>query len=274
MDILREQSIQTATETLVRDGFVRVHFRVDELIAPVIAGWLNFLDLPDSVKMRWCVGEPADPDDGLVVRSGEERHDAPGTYDRKSVFQFKGMRRLGALLRQHEVEYSDDIAAWLALTDTLHAHCVGRIKDFGGELDRQMPGFDFAGGIQRATEQDMHCLRLLCYDEPQKIGDEVAKDHIDRNFITLHLDESHKGLDVRCAAKTCVAYAKSPQEILVFTGAKADHMTSGKLRPVGHGVFAKEDFVGKKRWAIIFFGHTDAVLPKDYFEKNKVAPCN
>ncbi len=275
MTTLLQDSLQEATGTLIDEGHVRINFPVDELIAPVVDGWLEFLALPPEVKNRWNVGDPADPDDGLVIRRGEDRHaNAGDKYDNKSVFQYKGIRRLGSLLEHHGVHYDQKLYTWLMNLQSLHSHCLRCIRNFGNELDTLMPGFDFAGGIERATLQDIHCLGLLHYSEPQKIGDVVAKHHVDRNFITVHLDESHKGLLVRNSGKACFTYAKKPQEVLAFTGAKAEIMTGGKLRFVPHEVRATEQFVGKNRWAVIFFGHTDTIIPEDYFKRLGIQSCH
>lgn len=107
----------------------------------------------------------------------------------------------------------------------------------------------------------LHKLRFLLYDPAT--DKPVARPHYDRAFLTLHLADNFPGLFVeRREGDTPEVIPTSNGNVLAFLGYKAAVATGKRLQPLWHGGSVLPP--GTKRWAVVYFVHTDHVLPTDW----------
>ncbi len=266
---------QPIAEALLERGHGLTPFAPPHGLAErIFKGWGNFITLSPEERFRWQVGSPAngDFDDGYVLRKPDKRTPACGPctncvqtpgYDDKQFFHYKP--HLTALLDLAGVDYHDHLE-WFNDLDEMHRYCRTAFHKVLVDLDKLMPGFNFAKRFNSIVAQNRHVLRLLCYSMPMKEGQELAKDHTDRNFGTFHVAETHQGLvlslpDADRTKKGLVRhdYVPEPGKVLMFTGNKAFDLSSAVLRKVVHGVFVPNGFVPQAevepRMSMVFFGH-------------------
>jgi hypothetical protein len=261
-----ESDLSSVAASVVESGVGLINFPVESLVQPVVAGWLKFLRKSQDEKDLWTftdLNNPDDPgakfdgaDDGYVPRKPEEKRADGVDYDIKEFFHFKkGLRRFLA-------EAGTDTSAeteWLCHMETLHAECVRQYLDVTAALEPYYPECNFLERARKAVEEGTPALRLICYKQAVDVGENIGKMHNDRDWLTLHLQDSNPGL-VYTVGGQQVEYVKQPGKVLVFPGKKARKMTNNLLPSLPHGVIAHLDTIGKRRWTIVFFGHNDVRL--------------
>lgn len=229
------------------------------LIEKVMRGWNEFLKLPLEVRMRWRLGDPKDYDDGYVSRcQGCEGCTLPydgKMYDNKHFFHYRP--HLFALLDHQRVDYSGQLS-WLEDMHSLYEFCRDAFLKALCELDLDYPEFGFAERFSSHRARVRRVIRLLSYNEPMRPGQELGKAHVDRNFGTIQVYESHPAL-VLNLPEGKLNYAPRENQALMFTGAKAHALTNGRLRGINHAIVVPDDFVPQStvvpRQSIVFFGH-------------------
>lgn len=235
-----------------------------DLIDRVMQGWNTFLALPWEERMKWRCGNPADWDDGYVPRTPEKH--CPGcdgcaspyggtAHDNKHFFHYRPY--LPALLEHVHVDYFGHVE-WLLAMQTMYKFCQHAFCGALLELDSYDSGFCFAERFLSLTATNRHVLRLLSYNEPMLPGQVLGKAHVDRNFGTIQVYESHPAL-VLNLPQGRLNYVPKQNQALMFTGAKAATLTDRRLPAINHAVIVPNDFVPQAevvpRQSIVFFGH-------------------
>lgn len=250
--------VQIAVGQLPSNGHCIMPFDVDGKVKPVIDGWLRFLQQPQEVRNLFCLDpEKADPDEGYISRQGQARHTTTGKYDYKEYFHFRGdyIEKLVQANAPHK-----DWSNWLNDFSALYDECLLAAKQVADVLEKVVPGYNIGTLVRDKISSRKHVVRLLHYKQSKAVGELIGKNHTDRNFFTLHLDESHPGL-LCDLPTTTYEYAKKAGQVLVFPGQKMEMLTSGTLRALPHGVVAKEESFGVNRWSAVFFCHIPLIVP-------------
>lgn len=252
---------------LLAYGQALTNFQHMQEARSVIAGAEKFFSKPSEYKGCWTITDfdnPDDPyglmdgpDDGYVLKNGEKRHIDDKRYDVKEFFHLKPGTL--ALLRQQGVDVGEE-ASWLASATHLHSLCTLEFLRIVRGLDVALPQYKLFESALRATVRGQNTLRFLKYRTAEKLKQEIAKFHSDRNFLTLHIGDSMPGLAYEDREGKVVEYTVEPGKILVFPGMKAEKVLGEKLPRLKHGVLAHPDAIGLRRWALVFFGHTDIFL--------------
>lgn len=134
------------------------------------------------------------------------------------------------------------------------------------EQEYEIPGFE---------EDVMACqptwlLRFLHYFGDRQPGDEIAAPHTDKGGFTLHLYESHPGveyLDYETREWECLPL--SHDQTVVIPGMGLQNRARCKLRALVHRVVATEDTAATGRYsAVCFFNFNNA----RYFDKSRFGP--
>ncbi len=258
-------------EQIIHQGYAMMDFPVDAQVVPVLDYYRKtFLQLPQEVKDLWNVdifhddpndelGRPSDPDHGYIKREGGKRHIGEGVYDgEKEFFHFK-KRTLVARAQKVPGLVIGDHQGWIDIMTRLHSTCEQRFFEICEALDYVLSGFNFLEGARIGAEKNANTLRLLQYGQASAPGQVIAKRHPDRAFLTIHLDETHQGLQVDLPAGK-LHYEKKPGQVLVFPSAKFKLRTKGEVMPLVHGVVATNETATDRRGSAIFFAHDDTVL--------------
>ena len=152
---------------------------------------------------------------------------------------------------------SKDDTYFLRVSYYLYAEAASLVSMICVEMDKQF-GLDtlssFRESIVDFPAYSISTLRSLYYSD--KVGKDVSKPHVDRDFITtqfggkygklLQLEgkDDDRGVDI----------SPQPGEAVVFFGVKSLWATHGKKGPMWHCATTDN---GKSRSATVFFGHID-----------------
>lgn len=251
---------------LTTDGVGLIDFPVDALVPQVVEGWQKFLLKDQKEKLRWCFldhgnfddfgGRFEGPDDGYICRKGESRLLDGESYDIKEFFHYK--KALPSFLAKARVDTRAE-TEWLENLKVLHSKCIEEYLAITAELEAHFPGHSLLARAKRGRDFGLPTLRLICYKQAREVGEGIAKMHKDRNWLTLHLADSVRGL-VYVKNGERVEYVKEPNRALVFPGKKAEKLLGSALPALNHGVEGVPESIGERRWTVVFFGHIDLWL--------------
>ncbi|MDP3962460.1 MAG: hypothetical protein Q8Q03_01160 [bacterium] len=238
----------SSSEQLVVKGYGFIGFTPPgNLVTRVMNGWRKYLQVPRAERLQWRVGDPRDWDDGYVAREG-------GEYDQKDFFHYRP--HLYALLDHAGVDYGEHLE-WLCDLDRLWEYCRMSFQKIVFQLNTILPDYDLYRRFQSPVARSRHVIRLLSYNNDLQPGKLLGKAHVDRNFGTFQIFETHPALSLEIGSER-ISYRPKPGQVLVFTGGKAELLTEGKLKGVKHVITVPDDFIAKKgeaRQSIVFFAH-------------------
>lgn len=236
------QKCRSAVSMCMEDGYIR---RSDTStarahISHVVRGWHRFLNSNDTDEWVFDYEGEGDPDDGYIRRSGNG-------HDFKHFFHYRP--RLWQLLHRHNISLTPECELWLEACDGLYRACEHLLYQTLADIDAELPGLYLE---QRAREHGIHVLRLLRYDATSQRGGVIAKPHLDKSLMTIHVADSHPGLRFGDSKQL---HCPEGGEVCCFPGKKAELVTAGTLTALEHCV--TDEYPGEERWSIVFFGHCD-----------------
>lgn len=235
-------------EQLITNGYGFIDFTPPgDLIPNIINGWRRYLQMPRKERMWWRVGDSRDWDDGYVAREG-------GKHDNKDFFHYRP--HIYALLDHSGVDYTQHYD-WLCKLDLLWYYCYTHFECVMVELHARMPEYNLLQRFRSPIARSRHVVRLLSYNNDLQPGKLLGKAHVDRNFGTFQVFETHPALSLELEGQQ-ISYQPKPGQILVFTGGKAEIVTDGKLKGIKHVIEVPANFVAKQgeaRQSIVFFAH-------------------
>ena len=248
-------------EDLRLQGFVVTELAgLGSLSSLLIEKWARFMEMPEEMRDLFSVpaplGHEGDEDEGYVRRIGKIRPKDGVLYDPKDFFHWRP--NLEFRLKQTSHQH-------LALENALYEHreflslcagvynvCLRTCLDVAGQFDTLL-GSEARNGILQAI--DLHALRLLYYRK--KSGQDPAKQHFDRCFLTAQIKETNPGfcyIHPRTGQK--IYYKSSNERNLLFLGKKAEAMLG--IPALSHGVEEVSTLSeGCVRMSIVFFCHSD-----------------
>ncbi len=243
-------------EALIARGCALFPLNMGAARTAASSGFEAFLKMPPEDRARWTLGDPLDPDEGYLPRMGQAKKDG-GRYDQKHAFHSR------PTLLGRATEAGIDTwphLHWLNGCGLLYTECVSLLHDIVKLLDRRLPRLALFDKVcAQEDTPDGHVLRLLHYTTlPIEDGIELGQFHIDRDFLTIHVAESHPGLILRTTLGD-VLYRAQAGMALAFFGQKAESCTNGALKAMEHGIVAVKNGGGstaqETRRSIVFFSH-------------------
>lgn len=222
-------------------GFIRIPLQSSDLIPRLIDGFNEFLALKHEEKSRFTFDlHHGDEDDGYVRRSGDG-------YDWKSWFHYRPwlphlLTRRGVCFKRQEV--------WFMQCEELFLRCEAALVEYAAHLHPAFAVPEMGQLIRNAAST--HVLRLIHYDRPKTPGGLIGKAHKDRNFISIHVDESGPGLQFEPYEGMAEIQTNTG---LMFPGKKAERFSDGACKAREHRIIGES--VATERWSIVFFGHIE-----------------
>jgi isopenicillin N synthase-like dioxygenase len=163
----------------------------------------------------------SDPDFGYTFRAGKSGKDHKHFMHDKD----KILRRL---LSMREVDISK-YEEFLTELEKLQDCCFEQVIIFATQLDKILPGYNFAEKINKA--HSLNTIRLIAY-LPKPKGHVIAREHTDRNAITMHIYQSQGGLFLDLHDGSKYLYEQKNGSTVVFPGKKLQVLTGGKFSEV------------------------------------------
>ena len=156
----------------------------------LVGFWRDFCGLPQESKMAFAY-----PNHQVGVKDPgyKERERAKGRED-KWYFHYTGQNdeMLAAYQLAERVNQDPLLRSFFQFIKEVYAHAQGLALDIARQMDAVVPGLE-----QEITAgKNEMVLRLLYYRPLQPQDMSLADPHIDRSGFTLHLYESHPGLEL------------------------------------------------------------------------------
>lgn len=232
---------------LAAQGFVNVPYP-SELRAGVqeaVAAWEKFCALPEEMKAR-------------INYSGDQNVSGVG-YELKLELGNKKELKEDFHVRLTEREYLEKEAAkvgaaaqeFLEASFALNALVAPVIAEFAAAVEEKFAMPAFAADTQ--AKQPRALFRFLHYFGNRKAGDELALPHVDKGGFTLHLYESHPGLEHLTQSRTWEPMAFSTGETAIIPALRMQLRAENRLKATCHRVVANEETAKNGRFSAVCF---------------------
>lgn len=125
------------------------------------------------------------------------------------------------------------------------------IVDFAKEAEKAFGIRDFAEEVENG--EDAFFVRFIHYFGDRKPGEETASAHADQSGFTLHLYESHAGLQCFTKEKIWIDMPVSKGETVIIPCMQLQLRSSGDLIATCHRVVANEETARNGRFSAVCF---------------------
>lgn len=217
------------------------------MIEANIAGFIAFLkEVPRDEQARWQIHVPRDPmfdepDDGFLRKDDDDKES-----DRKALFHIRPDTL--QLLEKKGVVVSDRWRRWIEDCMYVRELCEMQAFALAQAIDQIMPGMRLTERMLESTSTNPGMYRIGVY-EPGGTG--YAKEHVDRNFLTMHLGASHPGLYFKTKHGEFPGTDPESGEALAFPSAKLSRLSGGRIPALKHG--SKPCATSANRWFAAYF---------------------
>ena len=287
-EIVPAQDVGEAVHNMLERGWTRLEYpsisrRFEQLVSSFIAM------ISDEARDQYVITDPreldadGEPDLGLMFKAKGQLKPQPRPdeiaegrlrYDSTKAVHHFNPRLLAYLGRTPGI--IEKHAEFFLESARLHAATALLVIELAEEMDRRMPGYDFAGRVRMM--ETVHKSRLLHYecDGPTQ---EIATRHRDKCFITPHVRSSRGGLWLVDSEDTIVPDAEETRanSVLLFFGRHAWEITRGRLKGIVHGVKDTTfgDLIGRTpRQTLVSFMHAHTTAEDRAWAKDNMSQLN
>lgn len=235
-------------ESLEKNGFLYVPYPEDlrKGVEDAMEAWKAFCALPSEDKLRFGYdGDVKTSGNGyelkLDVSAGDLKEDA---HMRLAV-------REDLLERAHRV---DSMVAPAFVEKALAVNELMRsiLEEFSAAVESSLGLSGFKDDVMEY--QPRWLIRFLHYFGDRKPGDEIASPHVDKGGFTLHLYESHPGVEyLSYETREWTSLPLSHSDTVIIPGMGLQNRSKGKLRALCHRVVATEDTATTGRFSAVCF---------------------
>ena len=238
---------QLDVSTLATRGYVNVTYP-EELRAGVknaVAAWEAFCALPEETKRMVSYSG-----DGNVSGVGYELKLESGiNKDLKEDFHVRETERD---LIIGEARKAGSIAVKFVETGLALNELVAPVlAEFANAVEKQFAMPRFAADV--AVKQPRALFRFLHYFGDRKIGDELAVPHVDKGGFTLHLYESHPGLEYLSFKRAWEPMAFTENETAIIPAMRMQLRSENRLKSTCHRVVANAETAVAGRFSAVCF---------------------
>jgi isopenicillin N synthase-like dioxygenase len=241
--------METKIENLETSGVVNMPYppALRKAVERTMKAWKKVCELPEEVRTKF----PYNSEDGIGV--GYELKKTHGsTLDIKEDFHF-AQGSQDWLIKAGEVSGDEAIKEFVSSADGLVELMKPAVVSFAGNVERtfSVPGFS----QEVAESSDQWVVRFLHYFGGAKEGEEIAKAHADKSGFTLHLYESHPGLQYLDKGHDWKEMKISSGETAIIPGMRGQYRSQGRLKATFHRVVATEETAKTGRYSAVAFIH-------------------
>jgi isopenicillin N synthase-like dioxygenase len=211
------------------------------------SAWREFCSLPQETKEQFAF-----PDHQDVWDAGYKMRERAKGREDKEYFHITGKNEefLSYYGLDKTIQENAVLNDFFTFTDKVWDQASALVLEIGKELDKDIPGLY----AQLVKGKDKQLLRLLHYI-PKKDDDmSLADQHFDRSGFTLHLFESHHGLQYLDFNNEWKDAPIKEGETIVFNGYQMEVITNGKVQKTWHRVVRKQEYrPGETRISMVLF---------------------
>lgn len=238
--------MKNSIHDLKTKGFVSVTYPLNlrNAVTKTIESWKSFCELPLDLKRGLPYSNNAD---GV----GYELKDGVGNKaDRKENFDVALSGRnwleknISSIKDPAIVRFVDDATELIRIIKPA-------IMDFALQAEKifSLPGF--TKEVEESTGGFF--LRFIHYSGDRRIGQETAAAHVDQSGFTLHLFESHRGLQCLTYDKKWMDMPVSEGKTVIIPAMQMQLRSKGELRALAHRVVANEETAKSGRYSAVCF---------------------
>ncbi|HYF29349.1 MAG TPA: 2OG-Fe(II) oxygenase family protein [Candidatus Paceibacterota bacterium] len=216
-------------------------------VEQAVASWKDFCALPEKVRAKF----PYNPGEGMGV--GYEIKKTPGaTLDLKEDFHLTLASREW-LLETAATCDEPTILKFVTDAESLISIMRPTVEGFAEVIEQNFDLADFAKDI--AGNSDWWFIRFLHYFGNREEGEEIATAHVDKSAFTLHLYESHPGLQHLTYEGNWEDMPVSEGETAIIPGMRLQYRSDNRLRATCHRVVATKTTAQEGRYSAVCFIH-------------------
>jgi isopenicillin N synthase-like dioxygenase len=125
------------------------------------------------------------------------------------------------------------------------------IQEFAEAAESAFAMPDFVADVEEKHPRVL--IRFLHYFGGRQSGDELAVPHVDKGGFTLHLYESHPGLEYLTKERTWSPMAFSGDETAIIPAMRLQYRAENRLKATCHRVVANEESARDGRFSVVCF---------------------
>ncbi len=192
--------------------------------------WRQFCELPQEIKSRFAF---SNHQIGTKDPGYKERERQKGRED-KWYFHYTGEN--DTLIAKDGlselVQNNSTLKAFFDFSQLIYKKAGDVALSIAKDLDRKVPG------IFKEVEEGRHAMvmRFLYYNPQSPTDMSLADPHVDRSGYTLHLYESHPGLELMNLEERWIPAPMGEGHTIVFGGYQLEKKSKGEIRATWHRV--------------------------------------
>ncbi len=209
--------------------------------------WRAFCALPLSLKEKFVYPEH----EGVWDLGYKLRKRTLGRED-KEYFHYtpKNGEFLSHYKLEELVKENKAVSDFFEFGDTLYK----AVRDLSLDIGRNLGRFLSTLPAELEKGKDLLTLRFLHYTPERAEDESLADAHFDRSGFTLHLFESHPGLQLLNWKMEWKDAPIREGNTVMFTGYQLELLSKGELQKTWHRVVRKKDALGgESRISIVLF---------------------
>lgn len=238
----------TAIEQLKESGLVNVNYPADARIAVenAIISWKKFCKLNAALKQQFGFVEMHT--DGTGYELKEEKG---SRKDLKENFQIT-LSDMDRLKRISNDLYEPEAIHFIDCAHELIKLIEPLVLQFAESVETKYQVQGMREEVLKAKNQWI--FRYLHYFSERPIGEEIAAAHIDKAAFTLHLYESHTGLQfLNHRSRQWDEMPVLPGQTVVIPAMQLQLESQGVLKALYHRVVATEETTKTGRYSLVCF---------------------
>lgn len=251
--------MSTRLDELKKNGCLYVDYNplLRKGVEEAMRAWEAFCALPEEQKVRFDYeGDVNVSGNGYELKKGEQGQD----------FKENAHLRVAArdeLLSKAAQVHPEIGPAFVETSLALNPLIAPLIRSFASEVEKEVGIEGFEEDVME--RQPTWLLRFLHYFGGRTPGEVLAAPHGDKGGFTLHLYESHPGVErLTFDTKEWVPMDLPAGKTVVFPGMGLQNRAKCELRAPYHRVVATDETAESGRWsAVCFFNFRNA----RYFDK-------
>lgn len=238
--------MKTSIHNLKAKGFVTLDYpsALRKSVERTVGSWKDFCDLSEKVKKGLPYSNNAD---GV----GYELKDGVGNKaDRKENFDLALSGRdwldknIVALKDPAAVRFVNDVTELIGIINPV-------IVEFARQVEKTFNISGFADEVEGSAGGFF--VRFIHYFGNRKTGEETASAHVDQSGFTLHLFESHRGLQCLTYDKKWIDMPVSSGETVIIPAMQMQLRSKGELKALTHRVIANAETARSGRYSAVCF---------------------
>lgn len=238
-------------------GFLELSYPEDlrSSVLSIVDSWKDFCDLPFELKNKLSYSNKSD---GV----GYEYKDGNGlSKDRKENFDItlSGISWLEDNIKDLN---SDKISIFIENAISLVKNSQNLIYDFAYNIEKEFSFPGFCDLVKKSKENLF--FRFIHYFPNSFEGTEIAGAHVDQSGFTLHLFESHKGLECMDFNKKWIPMDVDEYKTVIIPSMQLQLYSRGYFKALAHRVVSTKETEKTGRYSTVCF-----VQFKDFPKYNK-----